>query len=266
MNKTRVLNLNKINIKEFVRTKKVVVCFCFLLALTFLGIVIAFVFNYIHKNIDLSQYEAINNFLSVLNTTIPHNIKDYSSLYCSQIVTMYSLLCFLVFSKIIPDEISKGKWIFPINYGYKQSEIIISKAFVYALFSCLPITPLFFAYHFSLQLMFEGENYKFLELLGRCMLLFFDEFCIISLAIVLSSKKQYIVFLISLFSYFAIMPDMLSFLPFKQYLPTFVYTYLYLNGSIDWKLSIPIFENIAVYSLILTLCLVHSTKINVNER
>lgn len=262
----RIMSLNKINVIEFIRTKKAIFCSCFLLVITGLNLIIAASFNFISKNVDLSNYQIIKNFLDSINEAIPSSVKDYSSLYCSQIITLYSFLCVLIFSRIVPDEINKGKWIIPTNYDYKKSQIIISKSVIYALLACLPIIPLFYIYNFSLQFFFGEDSYAFLELLGRSLLLFFDEFCIISLSVALSSKKQYIIFLLSMFAYFTILPDMLSLLSFKYFLPTFVFSYLYSNETFGWLLFVPILENLIIYVLIFILCIIDSSKININER
>ena len=263
MKKQLILALKK-DILEYIREKKFFLYSGTLLCITIIMILVSRflpdLMNAAINNIPhiISNVETIVNTISDL---FPNNIKENIGIFSSEIIIFYG--SFVIFStyNIISNEIKRGKWILPLCSGYKPITLVLSKSIVYPFFIALPCF-IFYNFYYLICISFLENNYYFTTVIINSFILFFiiffSAFATILLSIIYSKP---FLSATTMFVYVAVAPDIFVLFSFGKFLPTHLFSYLYMSGCNFIELIIPILLCVVLSIILIVLTIRKLPKI-----
>lgn len=235
----------KKDIREVLRTGKLIL---FILMAVGVGIMIMG-FTIIFTNIpdaltqELQDFD-ISSLESMMSTLYPKIVRENMAVFAYYIGFFYSLVMILVCHNILPKERKKGKWVLPKEQGYTVRDIVTGKVLVYGSFAGISVFVCYMIYYF-IACTFMTRNMT----LGNafiCALIHGLNICFILDYTMLMSVwfKNGIVAAISMIGTVLFAPDILSYLPFGKYLPTYMLTFVYESLDTYSELIIPLIVNV----------------------
>jgi len=255
--------------REFLRGKKLAICIIFLsVFMAFLLILTAIIpqlSRLISSDVELIE-TGITAMVGFLQSYFPQYLSESTAFYSTEIGLFYSILVIAFSFSVLPKEIKSGRLILPICNGYQQKEIFLSKQIVYALYSSIPAGVAYFLYYII------GSSF----LLKDCTIVFgivgalatsFNVFCIVCITIALSViYKHSFMVIITMGLTVAASPDLLFYLPFGKFIPTYIFTYLNYAENNPVLLIVPVLEYAVIIVLLDILVIKRKFAVVVDER
>ena len=246
----------KKDIKEVLRTGKVI-----LFALLALGIgVMIMAFTVLFTDIpDFLAVELpgfnIEDLEAMMSTLYPKMLRENLGVFSYYIGFFYSLILVLVTHNILPKERKSGRWVLPLQQGYKPGDIITGKCIVYGTLAGVCVFISYMLYYgvastFMLHNMGLGNAFMLAFLHGLNM---FFILCYTMLFAILFGNG--VVSAISMIGTILFVPDIMNFLPIGKYLPTYMLTFVYNSESNFGDVIGPLLFNIIILAALYVIVL-----------
>lgn len=254
---------------EFLRSKKLAVCIVFLAVFMVFVLALTAVIPQL-SNIVSSDSEFITTGIATmvefLKSYFPQLLSDSTGFFSTEIGLFYSILVIAFSFSVLPKEIKSGRLILPICNGYQQKEIFLSKQIVYALFCSIPAGVAYFLYYLIGSTFLVKDctiSFGIIGALATC----FNVFSIVCITIALSViYKHSVLVVITMGLTVAASPDLLFFLPFGRYIPTYILTYLNYAEIDPTYLIIPAIEYAVIILLLDVIVIKRKFAVVVDER
>lgn len=234
--------INK-DFKEFVRCGRCIFCFCLLGAVFIMVMAITLIFPFVLNVILTEMPMLLSDFSSVGNIAVklfPSDVKENMGVFAANTVLFYTIAISFICGKIIPDEIKKGKWIIPINSGYKGKILLASKCVVYGIGMAFPAFIMYILYYFAVSLFMVVNFSLWAAFLNSAVLgiIFFSE--IVAVILISSIYKKGVLASVSVIVAVIAAPDILSLFSFGRYFPTYLFTFVYSSCESITELILPV--------------------------
>lgn len=188
----------------------------------------------------------IDSLSTIMGNILPDDVRGNMGSWASDVCLFYSLVVVLLTFNILPKEIKQGKWIMPLEAGYKRIELVTSKCLVYAIGTAITVFVLSLVYYAALLFSFE-HNMSFTDALLISFLIAFTEMAVVVITILLSVIcKHSIAGALSVLGVLIVGPDIFSFFSFGKYFPTYLITFLYSDSSNGIEAIVPFLEIIII--------------------
>lgn len=254
---------------EFLRSKKLAVCIIFLSVFMVFVLALTAIVPQLSKIIS-SDVEmiatGITTMVEFLRNYFPNLLTESMGFYSTEIGLFYSILVIAFSFSVLPKEIKSGRLILPICNGYQQKEIFISKQIVYALFCSIPAGVSYFLYYLigsTFLIKDGGIVFGIIGALATC----FNVFSIVCITIALSViYKHSVMVIITMGLTVAASPDLLFYLPFGRFIPTYMLTYLNYSETNPTFLIVPVIEYAVIILLLDIVVIKRKFAVVVDER
>lgn len=254
---------------EYLRSNKLTISIIFLgLFLAFLLIITSIIPRL--SEILASEMElfagGLDGIVAFLTNYFPQTLLESCAFYSTEIGLFYSVLMIAFSFNILPREIKSGRLILPICNGYQQKEIFMSKQIVYSLFASIPAGVAYFIYYL-LGKTFLYDNYPIGQAAIGALAMFFNVFSIVAITVALSViYKHTALVIISMGLTVAASPDLLYYLPFGKFIPTYIFTYLNYSEMNPLWLIAPVVEYIVIIVILDIVVIKRKFAVIVDER
>lgn len=253
---------------EFLRTKKSIILFGILLALGIMVVMMTkslpFMIEELGRQIPdfVSGSEDINSMFKQL---FPEEVKGSIGIWASEVGGVYAIVVVFIVCNLLPNEIKKGKWIFPIAVGYKNPQLIFSKCLVYGVGTALPAFVMYNLYYIIASCFFTN-NYELSIALFNSVIMSLLVFSITDITILCSMlyKHSFINALVIL-AIITMVPDILKFFEFGKYFPTYLFTHLYTSSAECTDVIIPLLELVIIQLILAKFAVKKSYQIEVSR-
>lgn len=255
--------------KEFIRKGKLTVCLIFLgvflIFLLLLSAMIPAMTNMIEEELGFMS-EAIGSMVSFLRDFFPDTLMESAAFYSTEMGLFYTVLVIAFAFNVLPGEIKSGRLILPTCNGYTHKEIFLSKQIVYSAMSAVPAGIAYLLYCL-LGGTFLYNNYPFGQVLIGAVAMMINVFSIVAITIALSViYKHSALVIITMGLTVAASPDLLFYLPFGKYIPTYIFTYLNYSETDPLLLIVPVIEYVLIIALLDGIILRKGFSVIVDER
>ena len=235
----------KKDVREILRTGKIIL----FLALAFGIGMMVMLFTLIFSNIPDSLTSElpgidIQSLERMMGTLYPKELKMNLGVFSYYIGFFYSLVTIIVAHSVLPRELTEGKWIIPLEKGYRVQDIIISKCLTYGTFAGTSVFLSYLVYYgiantFMLHDMTFGN--AFMCALIHGLNIFFILVYTLQLSVYF---KAPIISAISMIGTVVFVPDLLNYFSFAKYLPTYSLNFVYESRDDYINAFFPILFNI----------------------
>lgn len=254
---------------EFLRSKKLGVSIVFLVAFMTFVLALTAVIPRLTQliSVDIEQFASgITAMVDFLKNYFPQILSESMAFYSTEIGLFYSILAIAFSFSVLPKEIKSGRLILPICNGYQQKEIFLSKQLVYSTFCSVPAGISYFIYYLIGSTFLENDYSIGLALISA-LATTINVFSIVAITIALSvTYKHSALVIITMGLSVAASPDLLFFLPFGKFIPTYIFTYLNYSINDPMQLIIPIAEYAVIILLLDILVIKRKFAVVVDER
>lgn len=197
-------------------------------------------------NVAPEMLEDINSLSTIMGNILPHDVRGNMGSWASDVCLFYSLVVVLLTFNILPKEMKLGKWIMPLEAGYKKIELVTSKCLVYAIGTAIPVFVLSLVYYVTLLFAFDN-NMSFVEALAVSFFIAYMEMAVVVITILLSVIcKHSIAGALSVIAVLVVGPDIFSFFSFGKYMPTYLISFLYSDSCNCTEAIIPAIEIVII--------------------
>ena len=244
----------KKDIKEVIRTGKVITFVLVAFGLALMILMFTFLFSDIPE-VMWEQLSAFNigSLEEVMASMYPKSARESTGIFAYYIGFFFSLVVILVTFNILPKERAQGKWIIPLQQGYERSDIIFSKCLVYGVLTGLVVILAYFFYYTVANIYME-RNFPFGNALV-CGIVHGFNLCFIVIYTMIFSLiwKNPVIAAVSMLATIILVPDIAIYFSFGKYLPTYPLTFVYDSSDRYGNLVAPFILNLGIL-LILYMC------------
>ena len=242
------------DIKEMKRTKKLLILvgceIVMSLMVLFATLLFPKVLSFIN-NAAPDLLKNLGNIDSVMTGLLPDNLSDCMGLWSADMGMFYTIVLTVLASMAVPNEIKAGKWIIPVNAGFKKKNIVFSKAVAYGFFGSVSVF-LSYMLYYLIGLLYLERNLSFINALIGGLALSVGFFAVAANSVFLSYivKSAVLPAFLHIIT-ILIVPDVFSLFDFGKYFPTHVFTFAYNSMNRYNELVVPIAEIILIMALLL---------------
>lgn len=241
----------KKDIKEFIRGKKNILCLIVLFMIGFMVLGATLIFPDLIEELTIKAPDIISDTQSIeglMSKLFPSDVAGSIGVFSSDIGVFYTMLISFMCFNMIPSEIKTGKWIIPLNMGYKSYHLLLSKCLVYGCGTTLPVFASYNLYYCIASMKLE-VNFELKNAIINSVILSVAMFMIVVSTIMLSVLYKHSIFAaLSILIVVMSVPDILTFFSFGRFFPTYILTFVYSSKSTYEEVLIPV--------IILILCIV----------
>lgn len=241
----------KKDIQEVLRTGKLV----FFLVLA-LGIgVLIMGFTVIFSDIpdfltsELSGFD-IGSLEEMMSTLYPKRVRESLGVFSYYIGFFNSLITILVCNGILPRERQSGKWILPKEQGYKGSHFLAGKCIIYGGMAAVSVFISYMLYFFISNTFMEQNmtfgNAIFCGMLHGLNAMFILDYTFL-FAVWFNSG---VLAAISMIGTVLFIPDIMNYISFGKYLPTYLLSFVYDSSSDYGTVVLPLLVNIIFFAML----------------
>lgn len=235
-------NIIKKDLKEFVRTRKNLLYLLVLVALALLVFGATKILPNLLSMVLGKSPEVVTDLVGLsgmVGTLFPTDIKASMGIFASDICVFFTILIALVSHGLLPKEIKSGVWIQPLNAGYTRKQLVLGKCIVYSVGAALPAWVAYNLYY-VLAMTQLTYNFSYEQCLVNGLVLAIVIYSVANITILLSVVyKNSIWAAITVIGVVIAVPDLLTFLSFGKYFPTYLFTFLYTSGSNVMEVVVP---------------------------
>lgn len=264
----QLVNTVKKDLKEFVRSRKNILFLVILLVLALLVFGATKIMPGLLSMLMDKSPDMVTDMLGLTNligTLFPEDVKASMGIFASDICVFYTIIIALVCHGLLPKEIKSGVWIQPINAGYTRRVLVCGKSLVYGLGAALPAWVVYHLYYLLAMTQLE-YNFSYGQCLLNGLVLAFVIFSVTNITILLSvAFKNSIGAAITVIGVVIVAPDLLTFLSFGKYFPTYLFTFIYTSGSNAMDLVVPIVLMVLVQLLVLMTAMKKVEKVEIER-
>ena len=249
-----IKSLIRKDIKEIKRSKKLlilIVCEIVMSAMVlFATLLFPTVISFIN-NAAPDLLKNLGNIDSVMTGLLPDDLSECMGLWSADMGMFYTIVLTVLASMAVPNEIKAGKWIIPVNAGFKKKNIVLSKAFVYGIFGSVSVFVSYMLYYL-IGLLYLERNLSFINGFVDALALSVGFFAVAADSVLLSYivKSAVLPAFLHIIT-ILIVPDVFSLFDFGKYFPTHVFTFAYNSMNRYNELVVPIAEIILIMALLL---------------
>lgn len=223
--------------REFLRGRKNVLCLLVLLCLSTAVLAVTKLFPLLLAQVlgrapgFLTDSEAMGERLARF---FPADVKGSLGILASDIGVFYSIVAVWMSFSLIPAELRAGKWILPVQAGYRAETLLLSKCLIYAAGTAFPVFVIYQVYYMAASALLEA-NLAYTTAVLNALTLSFGIASIVMAAMLLSVLQRGNIWaaLTVLLTVIAA-PDVLTFFSFGKWLPTYILTFAY---SVDCSVT-----------------------------
>lgn len=230
------------DIKEYFRTGKI-----FIFTGTLLGLSILVVFTtwcvpilgMLMKDASPEIVRAFGYMEQIINELVPTDVMNNIGFWAADVGLFYTVVIAIVCSTLLPNEIKNGKWIIPLNCGYKPWHFVLSKCLVYGIGTAVAETVVQCLYYAGVKMALL-DNYSFADCLAGALL--FGSLCgCVTVLTILTSvcSKHSAVSCAGVMFCAIVLPDVFLAFDMCEWLPTYLFTFAYNSGTDYASVVIP---------------------------
>ncbi len=264
----QLVNTIKKDLKEFVRSRKNILFLVILLALGLLVFGSTKIIPGLLSMLMSKSPEMVTDMIGLTNligTLFPEDVKASMGIFASDICILYTIVIALVCHGLLPKEIKNGVWIQPINAGYTRRVLVCGKGLVYSMGAALPAWVVYHLYYLLAMTQLE-YNFSYGQCLLNGLVIAIVIYSVTNITILLSVVyKNSIWAAITVIGVVLVAPDLLTFLSFGKYFPTYLFTFVYTSGSNVVDLIVPIVLMVIVQLLILMAAMKKVEKVEIER-
>lgn len=259
----------KKDIREFLRRGKLTICAVFLslfmIFLLLFSIMIPAMVSMVSRQLSLLSADLVN-MIKFLADLFPDTLLESAAFFSTEIGVFYCVLVIALSFNVLPGEIKSGRLILPTCNGYTHKEIFLSKQLVYSAMSAVPAGLIYMIYCL-IGSTFLYNNYPFSQIIVGTLAMTVNVFAIVAITVAFSViYKHSALVIISMGITVAASPDLLYYMPFGKYIPTYIFTYLNYSESDPALLIIPVIEYAVIIVLLDWIIIRKGFSVIVDER
>lgn len=184
--------------------------------------------------------------VQLLENMLPDNVSDSMGMYAADIGLFYVITVIALTSGLVTGELKRKQWILPVCADIKPQNMLLAKYIVYGCMSA-GATFLGYTFYYLFALRFFVHNMNIFQFLicGLVLSLAVLWVSILSIAISVTSKKQWIA-AATMIGLTLLTPDILYLLKLGRFFPTFMFTYVYHSGEVSDTTSLVISALVAI--------------------
>ena len=237
----------KKDIKEVLRTGKLILIAGLLFGIGFMVLVFTVIFSNIPKELwSLLEGFDIEALEKMMEQFYPKIVSESLELFSYNVGAFFTLILVIMMQGQLPGERDAGTWILPRQHGITPMDLIESKCIVYGGISGVSVTMGYLVYYL-LAMTFMERNMTFVNALVCALVHGFNILFIVTYMLFLSMLlKKPIAGAISVVAVVLLMPDIGRFFPFGIYFPTNLLTFVYDSSSNYRELPVPFVLNVFI--------------------
>lgn len=235
----------KKDIKEVLRTGKLILFFALSLGIGVFIILFTFLFTNIPDELT-SQLPGVDieALEGMITQFYPRMVAQSVGVYSYYIGVFFSLVVIILTHNLLPKELKKGRWVLPIEQGYTRKDFVTSKCIVYGLLASVSVMTGYMVY-FAVANTFMIRNFMIKQAFFYAFVQGLNMFFIIAFTLLLSvCFKHSIIGAISMIATVMVGPDILGVFSFGRYLPTHMLSMVYDSRGGFGELIGPLLLNI----------------------